>query len=106
MGCQDLVRMAWQSTTTPFPNNFEINCTDILPGDAITHPGHYMLFRRWIDDATARKNHGKLLIYQMGGMWGKANADIIAYNSSRNRCWRRPNITDDSDGLILGDFTV
>lgn len=91
--CQDMVKMAWGSNYVPHGSKtIKISCADVKPGDAIVMPGHYQLFRRWMDPETARKPNGRWLIYQMGGEWGKPNADFGKWNQAKYKCYRHPNI--------------
>jgi len=90
--CDSLIDMAFRSAP-----RYTIDCEDLLPGDAIHHPHHIMMFRRWMPGNKFEKN-AKFLGYQMGGEWGKANAQVIriyGYNPEDWTCYRRNNTIED-----------
>merc|ERR1712190_670358 len=70
--CDHLVSMARRGSA-----RYTIPCDELRPGDAIRHPHHIMLFRRWMPGQKFEKN-AKFYGYQMGGEWGKANAQVIS----------------------------
>jgi len=102
--CNGLLEMAWKSDdTNTGPGKgktwppVKIDCLDVKPGDWL-HTGHHMqMFRRWVNGSGYGK---KLVLYQMGGGWGKANAAVVSFNKGPNDkkyfpCYRRPNIIAD-----------
>lgn len=106
--CSGMVGMAWRTTEkNPSPNYFKgervssrINCSDLLPGDAIiVGSEHIILFRSW-QGQSPQDGTLNYVGWQMGGGWGKAN-QFHSHIKQIETCHRRLNLANTSASLVV-----